>query len=92
MVCRPARLRRHWLRLTAGATRSPAEQRGGYALTLAQFYAATGVSAAENGRDAANTATALTRSAPQAWAVLAAARLSCGDASGTRRRQPGTAT
>lgn len=63
---------------------APAEQRGNYALALAQFYVATGFRLCENGRDAANTATALLPSAPQAWAALAAARLSCGDASGTR--------
>lgn len=63
---------------------APAEQRGNYALALARFYVDTDFQLCANGQPAANTATRALPDEPRAWAALAAAELSCANASEAR--------
>lgn len=58
------------------------DQRGTYALALARFYLHTSLDLCAQGAPAAEEAAALLPGNPQAWTVLAEARLRCGDARG----------
>lgn len=74
--------------LAAGAAlrraldRAAPEERGTYALHLARFHLESDLLVCEQGLPAAETATTSLQAAASAWAVLAQARLACGDPAG----------
>jgi tetratricopeptide (TPR) repeat protein len=63
---------------------APLDERGPYALALAQFHLDTSVQVCEAGRPAAEEAARLLPEDTRAWVALAAARFACGDAGGAR--------
>jgi hypothetical protein len=60
------------------------EERGRYALALARFHLDTGLRVCELGPPAAEAAARYLPDDTSAWATLAAARFTCGDAAGAR--------
>lgn len=60
------------------------EERGAYALALAQFHSDIALGRCENGLPAAEEATRSLPNDPRAWEILASIRFGCGDQAGSR--------